>query len=137
MLVVLVALFGVAGFALAAFGRLPAAGGAPPARTQGTTQPDASATGSGPAVAFPTGEAPADPAEPAVTGAPDTTSATGAPGAPDAHGAADSDHPSGRLDAEAHRDPRTHGDGDLDRDRDAHGRADRDTDAGSDPRTDT
>ena len=88
MVVVLVALFGVAGFALAAFGRLPAAGGAtPPARTQGPTQPDASSAGSAPSVAFPTGEAPTDPTGPAATGASDTTGATGDPGAPGAHGA--------------------------------------------------
>jgi hypothetical protein len=91
MVVVLVALFGVAGLALAAFGRLPAAGqrGHPPA-TQTPTQPDGSAPGSAPIVALPTGGTTTDPVS---TGVPDTTGTsgpggtTGGPGTPGTHGA--------------------------------------------------
>ena len=93
IVVVFVALFGVAGFALAAFGRLPGAGGAgAPAATHDEVRPDDSSAGSAPSVAFPTGVTPTDPTDPAATGAPDTTGTTGTnggegtPGAPGTHG---------------------------------------------------
>ena len=143
IVVVFVALFGVAGFALAAFGRLPAAGGAgAPAGTQDQIRPDDSSGRIGPIRRVPDGR---------------DAEQSDRPGGDrrarhdrydrherrrwDAGDTGDArrsgfDRPAGRVDAEADRHGRRHGDGDRDRHADRHRRADTDTHPGSDPDAD-